>query len=483
MLRRFALLALAAFLPAAHAALPEPVTAALAANGLAPESLSAIVIRGNTLLVSHLAERPMQPASTMKVLTTVVGLDTLGPVFRGRTELRSAAPVEGRTLQGDLVLRGGADFDLNGEALERMLQSLRNQGIRIIAGNVVIDRTLFTPARFDVNVPPFDESPDAYYNVIPDAALINRNMIDIDMRSTGKRMQVAMWPQLDRVSITSDMQLVDANCAAWEDGWKQPEYQRGIGGRLKIVLHGTFPKNCARPYWINVLDRHDYADRIVRTLWKRLGGSLKGDVVEGAAPADARLLAEHTSRTLPEIVRDTNKPSDNLFARTIYLSLGSLEADPVLGSRPLATAPGATLVRADATVRAWLHAHAISDDGLVLENGSGLSRLERITPVQMAGVLQAALHGKWAPEFEASLPIAAVDGTMRRRLKDSPAAERARLKTGSLHDVMAIAGYVPDADGQLCVVAAMVNDEQAGNGKGRAVLDALVDWIARSSVK
>jgi len=115
----------------------------------------------------------------------------------------------------------------------------------------------------------------------------------------------------------------------------------------------------------------------------------------------------------------------------------------------------------------------------VLENGAGLSRSERVTPIQMAGVLQAGLRSNWAPEFQASLPIVAVDGTMRRRLQGSPAAGRARLKTGSLSNLAALAGYVPDADGRMCVLVAVVNSDRVNNGRGRAVLDALVDWVAR----
>jgi D-alanyl-D-alanine carboxypeptidase/D-alanyl-D-alanine-endopeptidase (penicillin-binding protein 4) len=114
-----------------------------------------------------------------------------------------------------------------------------------------------------------------------------------------------------------------------------------------------------------------------------------------------------------------------------------------------------------------------------MENGSGLSRTERISPVQMGSLLQAGLRSNWAPEFLASMPIVAVDGTMRRRLHDSPAAGRARMKTGSLSNVVALAGYVPDATGKPLVVAAMVNSNMSGNGRGRAVLDALVDWAAR----
>jgi D-alanyl-D-alanine carboxypeptidase/D-alanyl-D-alanine-endopeptidase (penicillin-binding protein 4) len=403
-------------------------------------------------------------------------------VFRGRTELRSTAPLTGDTLRGDLVLRGGADADLTGEVLGNMLQALRNQGVRRIEGNLVLDRALFNPARTDVGLPPFDESPDAYYNVIPDALLINKNMLLLDIRSNGKSVTLATQPALDRLTVESAFTLIDAPCARWEDGWKQPQVVRDAGGAIRVVLAGTFPKNCVASNSINVVDRQDYVDRLFRELWKRLGGEIAGATVEGVAPAEARILAEHASRSLPEVVRDINKPSDNALARTLFLSLGSLEADPLRGSHPM-PGTGPTALRADMVVRDWMRSKGIDDTGLVIDNGSGLSRTEKISPLQMAGLLRAGLRSKWAPEFMASLPIVGVDGTMRRRLKDSPAAERARMKTGTLRNVTAVAGYVPDANGQQCVVVAMINTERSTEGKGRLVLDALVDWVARSGAQ
>ncbi|HEY0490041.1 MAG TPA: D-alanyl-D-alanine carboxypeptidase/D-alanyl-D-alanine-endopeptidase [Telluria sp.] len=481
MLRRTALVTLFAWSFAAHAQLPQPVTSLLATSGIPEDAVGALVIRGNTILVSKQAGRPMAPASTMKLVTTLVGLEELGPVFKGRTELLSNGEIAGGHLKGDLVLRGGADADLDGDVLRRMLQALRNQGIRRIDGRLVIDRSLFNPSRPDVGVPPFDESPEAYYNVIPDALLVNKNMLQIDMRSTARGIKLAMEPALDRVSIESAMTLIDGDCAKWEDGWKLPEVKKEADGRIRVVLNGTYPKDCARTNSINVLDRQDYVERLFRITWKQLGGALKGPAVEGTAPPDAKVLAAHASRALPEVVRDINKPSDNALARTLFLSLGTLEPDAVEGSRPI---PGVltqtTFIRSDLAVRNWMRRQGIDDAGLVMENGSGLSRLERITPQQMAGLLQAGLRSKWAPEFQASMPIVAVDGTMRKRLPDSPAATRARMKTGTLRDVVALAGYVPDATGQMCVVVAMINSDEVKDGKGRAVLDALVDWVARS---
>lgn len=481
MLRRLTLATLLfAAAGSVHAQLPAPVAQVLAQQGLPEDALGVLVLKGDATVLSHQADRPMQPASTMKLVTTMVSLERLGPAFRGRTELRTTGEIEGSVLRGNLVLKGGADADLSGEALENMLRALHYQGVRRIEGDLVLDRSLWQPARLDVGIPPFDESPEAYYNVIPDALIVNKNMLQVDMRSTNKRLQLRMQPELDRVSIGSDMTLVDADCAKWEDGWKLPEAVREKNGRIKVLLHGTFPKDCARTYSINVLDRDDYIDRLFRQKWKELGGKFSGKVVEGAAPPESRLLAEHTSRMLPEVVRDTNKPSDNLLARTLFLSLGSLQPDPAAGSFALPASGETTFARADAAVREWMRSHRIDDTGLVMENGSGLSRLERITPQQMGYLLAAGLRSNWAPEFQASMPIAGIDGTLRRRLQGTPAAGRARLKTGTLRNVVALAGYVPDANGVQTVFVAMVNSEQAGNGRGRAVLDALVDWVARS---
>lgn len=491
MLRRFSRLSrplavalLAAWLPA-HAQLPAPVMDVLRATNIPETAVSALVLRDDKTILSHLADHPMQPASTMKLVTTLVSLERLGPVFRGRTELRTAGEQHGDVLQGDLYLRGGADADFTTEALETMLRELRYQGIRKIQGHLVVDRELFNPARLDVGAPAFDESPDAYYNVIPDAAMVNKNLLQLYLSSTSGKLKLAMQPELQGVSIGADMKLVNGDCNNWGDGWKTPDILPQRGGGIKIMLHGTFPKNCVGTDAVNVIDRQAYLDRLFRASWKRLGGSISGDTTEGATPATTRLLAAHLARALPEVVRDTNKPSDNTLARLLFLSLGALESDPLLGSHPQAaatdTAAGATptLARSEQVVRSWMREHGIDDTGLVLENGSGLSRTERITPIQMGGVLQAGLRSNWAPEFEASMPIVAVDGTMRHRLHDSPAAGRARMKTGTLRNVTAIAGYVPDASGRQCVVVAMVNSELVSNGQGRAVLDALVDWVAR----
>ena len=473
----------------AHAQLPESVSLLLRSANIPEDAMGAIVLRGNTTVLSHGAERSMQPASTMKLVTTAVGLEQLGPIFRGRTELRTSADVINGVLKGDLILRGGADTDFNADVLAHMLQTLRSQGIVTIKGDLILDRQLFYPARPDINALPFDESAEFRYNVIPDALLLNTNLIDINISATERQLDLQMQPPLDNVSISSDMKLVKGSCAKWEDGWRPPEYRRDASGKLQVILHGTFPQNCSKATSINVLDRNDYADRLFRATWKRLGGTITGTVREApftglpptAEPVGTRMLADHVARALPEVLRDINKTSDNTLARTLFLSLGSLQSDGWLGSRPVAmAAPEDTASRARQVINEWFQRHNIATQGMLVDNGSGLSRTGRIAPAQLAGVLQAMQQSPWAPEFQSSLPIAALDGTMRKRLLGSPAAERARIKTGTLKNVVAIAGYVPDANNQLCVVVAMINSDLAGNGNGRAAVDALIEWVAKS---
>ncbi|WP_338680175.1 D-alanyl-D-alanine carboxypeptidase/D-alanyl-D-alanine-endopeptidase [Janthinobacterium sp. TB1-E2] len=478
-------------LSTAHAQLPESVSLLLRSANIPEDAMGAIVLRGNTVVMSHGAERSMQPASTMKLVTTAVGLEQLGPIFRGRTELRTSADVINGVLKGDLILRGGADTDFNANVLEHMLQTLRTQGIVKIKGDLILDRQLFQPARPDIGAPPFDESAEFRYNVIPDALLLNTNLLDININSTDRQLSILMQPALENVSVTSDMKLIKGSCARWEDGWRPPEYRRDASGKLQVILHGTFPQNCSKATSINVLDRNDYADRLFRATWKRLGGTITGTVREAPAtglpptaePVGTRMLADHVARALPEVLRDINKTSDNTLARTLFLSLGSLQSDGWLGSRPVAMAvPEDTATRARQVIQEWFQRHQIDTQGMLVDNGSGLSRTGRIAPAQMAGVLQAMQQSPWAPEFQSSLPIVALDGTMRKRLLNSPAAARARIKTGTLKNVVAIAGYVPDANNQLCVVVAMINSDLVGNGNGRAAVDALIEWVARSGV-
>lgn len=459
--------------------LPPQVVGMLNTAGIPLDSIAAVAIRlsdGATLL-SHRPDASMQPASTMKLVTTIVGLEKLGPTFRWRTELRSAASIDDGVLRGDLTLRGGGDGDLTWEAFRQMLQTLRRKGVREIHGDLLLDRTLFQPTRTDVGLPPFDNEPDAEYNVIPDALLVNTNLLKIDLESDHQSVRARMTPALDGVSVDMQMKLIDRACEKWDDGWQTPVVEKASTGAIRIQLRGEFPRNCTASSGVNVLERDQFIDRLFRTLWAAEGGTFRGVVREGpATSSDATLLAQHRSRTLADMLRVINKPSDNALTRLLFLTLGTQES----------LSDSTTLARAEQQVAVWFKHIGVAADGYVAENGSGLSRKERLRASQLAALLVAEYRSNWAPEFLSSLPVVGLDGTMRRRLRESPVSGRARMKTGTLNNVVALAGYVPDGTGQMHVVVAIINHKPvAANlaAVGQPILDALVDWVGRLGAK
>jgi len=504
---------------AADHALPPAVEQALQAAQLPPQALAAVVMPVAALgpkgarpaaVWQVQADKPMQPASTMKLLTSIVALDRLGPNHRGFTELLTAAPQQGDVLAGDVVLRGAADPELGLPQLWAMLAELRWQGIRELGGDIVIDRHLFRPARPDVGLPPFDEHPELGYNAVPDALQLAGNLMGLELASTSGAVQARPLPPLPGVQLdASALRLTDKACKDWSDDWLSPRVVAAEGDTLNIALQGGFPKGCTLRLNLQLIDRDALAERHLRLAWQSLGGVWRGRLREasgplvapvaptlppaqavlqptlnalapgvawggtpGATPAGVRVLARHLARPWGEVLRTMNKQSDNPLTRLLFLELGL--ADMATD----ANTPTAELARR--AVLAWLRDQRINTDGVVLDNGSGLSRSERLSPRQLAQALQAAYAGRWQAELMMSVPVVAVDGTMRNRLKASPAASWARMKTGTLRDVTALAGWVPDAQGRLWVVVAMVNHEQAA--AARPVLDALVDWVARGGL-
>lgn len=461
-----ALLALILSACAGWHGLPRPVEHALGQAGMPPEALAytAYPLDAPGRGAHWQAERAFQPGSTMKVLTAAVALDELGPNWRGRTELLAAGPLHDGVLDGPLVLRGGADAELDWGALWNLLRQAREAGIREVRGGLWVDRSRFSPARED-QVPPFDEAPEFPYNVIPDALHLNGNLLDLHLQADGSQLNARLspaWPGL-RVDASA-MGLVDAPCPTWEDHWKPAQVQADAQGAV-LRLQGAFPRRCEIKQAMNLVDRDQLDPLALLHLWRQLGGEAPRSGV-AAAPADARLVAQHLARPLGELVRGVMKRSDNALTRLMYLQLGvNATGQP-------------TRAAADARVRAWLASRGLNDASLVLDNGSGLSRSERLSPTLLAQVLATAAQGRNAPEFLASLPLAGVDGTMSRRLKGSPAEGRARLKTGTLRNAVGLAGFVPDAQNRLWVVVALLNHPEA-SAKGRPVLDALIDALAR----
>jgi len=479
-----ALLSGLAMATAARAQLPPTVVQALAEAGIPDNAVAFVVapVAGDSArFVDIGTARPLQPGSTMKLVTTLVGLEQLGPAWRGRTRLLASAPPKDGVLTGQLVLQGAGNLDFDMAALQTLLRRARDRGLKELRGDLVVDRSAYRPARPDLGIPPFDESPEFEYNLVPDAMLVGHNLVRLELFADERGLQVVPLTPLAGLRITHEMTLVQGDCRTWDEGWRTPELRDAIrhpevrpGRGLRqpeLVLRGTWPAGCDRALAINVLDRNEYIERHFRALWTALGGRWRGKLREGVAPADAVLLGEHLSRPLSELVRAINKPSDNALTRVLLLEIGRA-AD--------GAADEPTLARADRAVRRWLRERGIDDTGFVVDNGSGLSRSERLTAAQLVGVVRAGLASRWAPEFIASLPVAGIDGTLRTRLQGSPAAGWARMKTGTLRNTVALAGTMPDGAGVPRIVVAMINHDNVRPRETRRILDQFIDWVART---
>ncbi|MGH8689958.1 MAG: D-alanyl-D-alanine carboxypeptidase/D-alanyl-D-alanine endopeptidase, partial [Burkholderiales bacterium] len=387
------------------------------------------------------------PASVMKLVTTYAALELLGPAYRWKTE----AYVDGE----DLVLKGTGDPKLNHESFWMLLRSLRGRGLREIRGDIVLDRSHFGA----LALTPIDQELYRPYNVVPDALLVNFKSLRFVFLPEDGKVRVFAEPHLPGFELVNTLQLSEGACPegrAFRD-LIQATFQ---SKPPRAAFTGLYPLSCGERD-LNVALHHpeDYAAGMIRSLWAEMGGSWNGRIREGAVTPTARLVYTHESEPLGEIVRDINKFSNNVMARQLYLTLaaelGAAPAQPEAAARAIAQ---------------WLTFKGIEASELVLENGSGLSRLERASATTLMAILQAAWKSPVMPEFMASLPVVAADGTMRKRLHGEPVSGNAHIKTGLLSDARAIGGYVLDRSGRRHAVVMIANHPNAPHAE--AAFDA-----------
>ena len=444
--------------------LPRPVAAALAGHRLDGAGLSIFVqgVDDKTPLLAFNEDVARSPASVIKLLTSYAALDVLGPAYNWKTEVLVTGPVRNGRLEGDLVLRGGGDPGLNTERFWTLLREVRARGIRDIAGGLVIDDTLFAPNGEDPG--DFDSQRYRAYNVLPSAMLVNSNTVEFRVMRDAAGVSVYVDPPLEGFRVDNRIGDRRGPCSGFQRGvaFDLPD---GFEGR-HAVLSGSFPTGCSEySLWRSVLPAPQFADAVFRALWRQLGGSIAGGLRIEAAPADAQPLLVYRSLPLNDQLRAINKWSNNPMTRHLLLTLGLEHAG----------AP-ATLEKGRAAVDAWLAAKGLAMPGLHLDNGSGLSRDTRVTAAGLGAMLLDAWRHPQMADFIASLPIAAHDGTLRRRYQGDMAG-RLSLKTGRLDEVSAIAGVMQSRGGERYVVVVILNAKDAHRGIGEAVHESVLRWV------
>jgi D-alanyl-D-alanine carboxypeptidase/D-alanyl-D-alanine-endopeptidase (penicillin-binding protein 4) len=439
--------------------LPDAVASALkqAAVPSAAVGISVVPLSGAGVGLAINEGQPMNPASTMKLVTTLAGLELLGPQYQWRTEALATAPLKGGVLEGDLWLRGSGDPRLVIEELWLLVQRIRGAGVREIRGDLVLDRTMFEAMPHDPGA--FDGEALRPYNAGPDALLLNYKAVSFHFVPDPESRQVRVYalPALAGMNVPAQVRALEGPCNDW----------RGrLGGDfadpMRPQFRGGFPLSCGDRVWhVNLLTPEQYAAAVFRALWESSGGSWRGRVRDGLTPPEARRLAVHESRPLAEVIRDINKHSNNVMARQLFLTIGAE-----------ITRQPASIERARRAVGDWLAAKGIDRHDFVLDNGAGLSRSERLSSGALVRLLATAFASPLMPEYVSSLPLVGVDGTMRKRVG---AAGSAHIKTGLLADARAIGGYVLAISGRRYAVVAFVHHPNAG--AAQPALDALLNWV------
>jgi serine-type D-Ala-D-Ala carboxypeptidase/endopeptidase (penicillin-binding protein 4) len=436
----------------AAAELPRPVLQALKSAGIPARSVGAVVqeVGAARPTVAHEALDTMNPASVMKLVTTYAALELLGPAYRWRTE----AYVDGN----DVVLKGYGDPKLNYESFWMLLRALRGRGLRDIRGDLVLDRSWFG-AVADGRI---DDDSFRPYNVTPDALLVNFKSLRFSFLPTETAVRVFAEPALPGLEIVNSLKLAEGGCPEGRAfrSLLQADFQ---SKPPRASFTGAYPLACGeKELNVALYEPQEYVAAMVKQLWAEMGGTWTGVVRQGSASPTAQLLYVHESEPLAEIVRDINKFSNNVMARQLYLTLAA-----EMGGAP--ARPELALV----AIRQLLTTRGIKAPELVMENGSGLSRMERASAGTIAAVLGAAWRSPVMPEFVSSLPVVAADGTMKKRLLGAGVAGHAHIKT---EDVRSIAGYVLDRQGRRHLVVMVINHPRA-SAEGEPALNALLEWV------
>lgn len=414
-------------------------------------------------IVAYQTRKSRNPASVMKLVTTLAGLELLGPAYHWETEFYYNGILSNGVLQGDLNIKGGGDPFYTRENFWHSLFSLQAKGLKHIKGNLIIDNTLYEPESGHPGQ--FDNKPYRAYNVFPDAALLNFTAQQFIFLPQPNKVKVYADPPSSNLEIRNKLQLTNGSCRGIAHAVRMKVKHLGL--KTIAEFTGQYPSSCGnRELLRSVTENSAFTLGVFKSLWQTMGGSINGTVKHGIVGQNANVIHVHHSKPLREIIQYINKFSNNVMARQLLLTIAKeLHGEP--GSKKTATL----------AVESWLQKKGIVDKQFVIENGSGLSRTARINALSLGILLEQAYQSPLRPEFLSSLPIAGIDGTMKKRFNGKIPAGKMRMKTGLLNDVRSMAGYVTTRRGKEYIVVSLQNHPGVQNWTGTEVQNALLQWL------
>lgn len=443
-------------------------------------------LRDGRIIYARDAQRPFTPASNMKVYTTAVALDTLGADYRWRTSVYADKEMDARgTINGDLVLYGRGAPDLSSEAkkdtpdyLARLADDLYKRGVRHVQGNVIGDESYFRGEALGDGW--LWNDIQWYFGAEVSALTINGNETTVTI-TPGKPDEAAA------VKVENDDSYFkltnDANTSA-RGSSLTIGVTRGLSDN-NLRVWGDFPAT-GHSYSVRISVHNPalWAAKLFREELRARGIAVDGETktIDDRVAPDQRFdpqraveLAFVNSKSLGEIARATNKFSINLNAELILRTLGRERRDAAPDPDPVRMRIRGDDEAGTSFIRLWLERNGIQTAGLSLHDGSGLSRLDIVTPEATAQLHAAIAQTRSATVFRDSLPVAGRDGTLAGRL--AVTGGRVQAKTGTLSYNNSLSGYVLAADDEPFAFAIICNDETA-KGSSITVIDAIARLLA-----
>lgn len=421
----------------------------------------AVSLKDGRVIIAKEARKLFNPASTQKIFTSVVALEKLGADFRWKTGIFAAKNIENGMLDGDLILYGQGAPDLSDEGIENLAEQLKSKGLQKIKGNIIGDESYFKG----------DTVGDGwtwnelqwYYGAEASALSVNLNYVNLSLQDGKPKVSNAVMQVSGETKPAQDIESVGVK----RELGANKIYVYGEGKTLDVRVAVQNPALWA-------------ATRLKDALQK------KGVTVEGAVksanwtaenkfvPENATELAKVESKTLGEIVRKMNKDSVNLYAELILRTLGKKFGETAPDENPKMQKVRGDDAAGASVVRKWLTENNVATDEIKIHDGSGLSRLDFVTPEALGRALVFAAQSKFSEVFRNSLPLAGTDGTLRGRLGN--VSGKIAAKTGSIMYVNTLSGYANKADETIAFVI-LCNNQTRKNDSS-----STVDSIAASFI-
>jgi serine-type D-Ala-D-Ala carboxypeptidase/endopeptidase (penicillin-binding protein 4) len=419
----------------------------------------AVSLKDGRIVAANDAQKLFNPASIQKTLTSMVALDKLGADFRWKTQVLAEQNIETGTLNGDLILYGQGSPDFDDEALQNLVNQLQTKGLKRVKGKIIGDESYFKGDKIGDGWT-WNEL-QWYYGADASALTFNENQANLSLQNGKPKVSDDFVTAKGEVKPVQDIEAVGVK--------REP-------GENEVYVWGNANSLDAR---ISVSNSALWASKKLKEKLEKSGIAVEGEAVKSDWKNNINRekfneLAKVESKTLAEIVRKMNKDSVNLFAELILRTLGKRFGNEAPDENPkFQKLRGDDSAGASVIVK-WLKDNKLADDETQIHDGSGLSRLDFISPETFGRALVFANQAKFAETFKTSLPVAGVDGTLRGRLR----GEKVAAKTGSMTYVNSIAGYATSSKGESYAFAVILNNETRKSDSTETI-DSIIKTLIR----